>query len=132
MRLSYGYMLLYACIDESLAGFMWLAASDSFEAGYRMEAHEKYYLDALTFPQFRGRGIFPKLIQYLAGTLRDTASSVDNLVAHAVRVNKAAIAAQRKAGMRIAELEVSIVFLGFHRKYRLRTYHAADSLACIF
>jgi hypothetical protein len=122
LRLSRGYVLSCAYSGESLAGFLWLAPHDSSEAGYRTEVSEGYCIDGFTFPEHRGKGALPNLFKFLATTIAATNPSVDRIVAHCGVSNRASVAGQKKAGLKIAALELSLMALSFHRKLRMKTY----------
>jgi RimJ/RimL family protein N-acetyltransferase len=112
--------------NGSFVGFMWLEASPAEEAGYRLKDYEAYHFDAFVFEPYRGKAIFPVLQQSIFNYVRTNQPKIRIVIAHASAWNKPSIVAQQRAGLRLMAREVSLVFLGFHRKFRLVTLKKGD------
>lgn len=122
-RLANGDVLFCACSHEELAGFIWFNGFPVKGAGYKLKDDEGYLIDGWTFEPYRGKAILPALQQAVFDYARSHCPGIRTLVDHASAWNKPSIVGQQRAGLALVAREISIVLLGYHRKFHLNTIH---------
>jgi hypothetical protein len=120
-RLASGYVMFCAYSEGKLAGFIWLNSFPVIGAGYTLQDYEAYHIDGWTFEPYRGKGVLPTLQQGVFQYLRANYPQIRILIGHAAARNKPSVTGQQRAGLILVAQELSLVFLGYHRKIRLST-----------
>jgi hypothetical protein len=125
-RLAKGDVIFCAYSNAKFAGFIWLQAFPVKGAGYPLKDHEAYHIDGWVFEPYRGKAVLPALQQSVFDYLRVKFPKTRVLIGHAAAWNKPSIIGQQRAGLILVARELSLVFLGFHRKFRLSTIKKID------
>jgi hypothetical protein len=121
-RLSNGSIFVCAYHDGNLAGFYWGSFPPVRDAGYKLNSDCVYGLDCFVFEECRGKGVHPVLHYALQSNLKEQHPEIKRLVSHVATWNKKSYRGNLFAGCKITKLDLSIVFLGFHKKFTLKEY----------
>jgi hypothetical protein len=119
-RLARGDVFFPAYSDGKFAAFVWLECPPVKDVGYPLPMDEGYTHDAWTFDEFRGKGIFPVIQQAIFDYVRQNRPEIRKLITHVATWNKASTSGDTRAGYVIVRKDLSVVILGFHRKFPLR------------
>lgn len=70
-RFSNGAVLWIIKLNKDIAGFVWSISGKTVSRCYLpLTPHDAYILDALTFEEYRGRGLYPLLMNFVLGKLK--------------------------------------------------------------
>lgn len=119
-RFDQGDILFTAYSEGRLVGFVWLECPPVKGAGYPLENNEGYTYDGWTFSAYRGKHVFPALQQFIMDYVRLNRPDIHILITHVAVWNQPSLSGDQRAGYRVKRRELSIIFLGFHRKVYLR------------
>lgn len=118
-RLDRGDLLFSAYWESKFVGFVWLEFPPGVDAGYGLKNDEAYIYDSWTFEPYRGKRVSPTIQQTIFNYLRKKRPDIRHVITHVATWNKASLAGDQRAGYRITSRELSIVFWGYHRKFKL-------------
>ncbi len=108
-RFQSGSRLYLACIDEILVAYGWVATQrgdmPEFQLSFKLSERNCYLWDFRTLPAWRGRGIYPRLLQAI---IRQEALFFDRFWIGTASGNTAAEHSIVKAGFHfVADLNIS-------------------------
>ena len=115
-----GDLLVAAYWEERFVGFIWLELPPVEGAGYLLKKDEAYIFDVWTFEPYRGMRVLPALLQVSLNYIRVNNPRITTAIAHIALGNKPSIDGFARAGYNIQGVDLSLVFLGYHRKIRIR------------
>jgi len=119
-RFARGDVFFPAYSGGKLAAFVWLEFPPVTDVGYSLSPDEGYTHDAWTFDEFRGKGFFPVIQQAIFDYVRINHSEIRRLITHVATWNKASTSGDTRAGYLIIRKDLSVVILGFHKKFPYR------------
>ena len=115
-RFDKGDVLFTAFNEGHLAGFVWLEYPPVNGAGYLLKNDEGYTYDGWTFSCYRGMRVLPAIQQSIMDYVRGNRTDIHALVTHVALWNQPSLAGDLRAGYVVRRKELSLVFLGYHRK----------------
>ncbi|MBN1219968.1 MAG: hypothetical protein JXM69_13655 [Anaerolineae bacterium] len=119
-RFEWGDMLFIAYLENELVGFVWLGLPPVTNAGYALQNDEALTYDAWTFEPYRGQRVFPTIKQAISDYLIEKRPDIRYIVSHVHTKNKPSIAGNQRAGYTIASRELTVICLGYARRFRGR------------
>ncbi len=120
-RLGRGDLCFAAYTDEQFTGYLWIEFPPAIsEAGYKLAANECYQFDGWTFKKYRGNRVIPFIVQEVNKYLRENRSDINNIVSHVAVWNNSSLAVGQRMEHKITRRELSIIFLGYHTRLRLK------------
>jgi len=70
-RFEKGAILWIVKLNDDIAGFVWTIRGKSISPWYLpLTPHDAYVLDAVTFEEYRGRRLYPLIMNYVLGKLK--------------------------------------------------------------
>jgi len=120
MRLKRGDVACCAYVRETLAGWAWLKEPPVRGAGSPLGSDAAYIYDVWVFPTYRGNQVSPLMLQSLFHYAQNHLPEARRVVIHSATWNKAALAGQVRAGMRMSARELSVVAFGRRKNWMLQ------------
>lgn len=98
-RFAKGAILWVLLLHGEIAAFVWSMTGKAFSPWYLpVTPHDGYILDAVTFEEYRGRGLYPLLMNYVLGKLKS--EGISRMVGELYTTNTSSIRGLEKTHYR--------------------------------